>query len=162
MLMRWFYATDTLFWKLLQMLNVMARFATVDCLFALASVVKLFTSQRSPVSDNQDLTVVLASHACPREVRAGHEKVFVRFRTLTAEIIVGSGSKLNVKMSGSGLRDFFSVKRQASLLHSLRFALLEGLTSSSFWHCWKFWTKGEVRLGVAQHSATLCFYPCLR
>lgn len=107
---------STSFWKLLQMLLQHAlQLLNVS---ALAFVLKLFNSQDSPVTGNQDLTVVLA---CPREVRPVHEQVFVQFKTLTAEITVGLWSKLNVRMLGNGLW-FFSVKGQGSLLHSLDFA----------------------------------------
>ena len=93
--------------------------------FALASVVKLFSSQASPATGNQDLTVLLASRVCPRDVRPGREQVFVQFRTFTAEIIAGSGSKPNVKMSGSGL-PFFSCRDR---LPSCAVCVLR---------CWKF------------------------
>lgn len=99
--------------------------ATVDGLFALSSVVKLFSGQGPPPTGNQDLTVVLASCACSRETTPGHEQVCVPHRIRTLEVMLGCGSKLNVKMTCNVLCDFFSAKRQASLLPC--FALVEVL-----------------------------------
>lgn len=112
---------------------ILKAFVNMECCSALCSVDHLFAVTLSVQSLTGRVPLWLAPGprsipACSTGARPGPESVLVWYRIFTAEILLGSGNKLNDRMISHVLCDFFPAKRLASVVPRLGIALLEALS----------------------------------